>query len=109
YLGHILPRGVFRPVSRIFEREAVNGDVPAADPARIARWIDAAWQSDDSWLRACAVRAARPIGTFDPSRFAPDGAPEIVRAEITAVTRTTGQRPHDPPVIATSPRVGAAC
>jgi ATP/ADP translocase/HEAT repeat protein len=66
YLGHALPRSVFRPVMQMFDRRVT----PAAagsptEPERIAAWIRSAWESGDDWLRACAFRAARHLPGFD--------------------------------------------
>ena len=80
YLGHALPRGIFRPVSKMFEPI----DEPAGDgskDATLADLIEAAWTSGDTWLRACAVRASRYAPNFDLSRFASDDHP-LIRAEI---------------------------
>jgi hypothetical protein len=88
YLGHVLPRRVFRSVSRIFEKEAKTDAEDAADAGRLAEWIRLAWQTGDAWLRACAVRASRHAPAFDRSLFATgdDGSP-LVRAELDALER----------------------
>jgi HEAT repeat protein len=87
YLGHVLPRRVFGPVSRIFEKEGVDPDPGIGNPARQARWIEQAWNSGDAWLRACAVRAARFIPAFDRRRFAAgDDGDAMVRAELEALS-----------------------
>jgi hypothetical protein len=86
YLGHVLPRGVFRPVQHVFESSASLPEPEAAADERIAERICLAWASGDEWLRACAVRAARALAAFDFGLFAADdhdGAP--VRAEIAAL------------------------
>ena len=69
FLEHLLPRSVFRPVRRVFEDAALpaSDDPEAPDP--IARWIEVSWNSDDPWLRACAVRASRCVPSFDPRPF----------------------------------------
>jgi HEAT repeat protein len=87
YLGHVLPRAVFRTVSRIFEKEAMAAPAGVPDPDRLAEWIRVAWETGDAWLRACAVRASRHAPTFDRSRFATgDGGDKMVRAELEALT-----------------------
>jgi hypothetical protein len=86
YLGHVLPRSVFRPVQRLFESHASRAEPEAASDERIAERIRLAWGSGDEWLRACAVRASRAIAAFDLGLFAAgehDGAP--VRAELAAL------------------------
>jgi ATP:ADP antiporter, AAA family len=88
YLGHVLPRSVFRPVSRIFEKEAMETQVGVTEPDRLAEWIRVAWETGDAWLRACAVRASRFAPGFDRSPFtAGDGADPMVRAELDALSR----------------------
>src|SRR5712671_665591 len=55
YLGHVLPRPVFRPLGRIFEPQPAKApevEAPVAEP--LEESIRAAWKSDDGWLRACA-------------------------------------------------------
>jgi ATP/ADP translocase/HEAT repeat protein len=86
YLGHVLPRSVFRPVQRLFETSAPRAEPEAGSDERIAERIRLAWGSGDEWLRACAVRASRAIAAFDLGLFAADdhdGAP--VRAELAAL------------------------
>jgi len=80
YLGRVLPRGVFRAVSRVLEQETVAPPEPEADP--LAEWIRAAWDSGDAWLRAVAVRASRLAPGFDGGLFAGDSGDPMVRAEI---------------------------
>jgi len=88
YLGHVLPRAVFRPVSRIFEDEAMEASGGELDPGRLAEWIRVAWETGDAWLRACAVRASRYAPTFDRRRFSSgDGGDAMVRAELEALSR----------------------
>jgi AAA family ATP:ADP antiporter len=97
YLARILPRRVFRPVSRVLEQEAA---APAGEELeeRLAGWIRAAWENGDDWLRAVAVRASRSVPDFDarlferedPSPGRPDsGSEPLVRSEIAALLRTT--------------------
>ena len=87
YLGHVLPRAVFKPVSRIFEKEAMESPEKASDPDQVAEWIRGAWETGDAWLRACAVRASRFASTFDRNRFATgDGGDPMVRAELEALS-----------------------
>src|SRR6185503_12869738 len=85
YLARILPRGVFRTVSRVVEEEAVppDGDTVAGD--RLAEWIRSAWKEGDAWLRAVAVRASRQVPGFDRRVFDDDGGEPMVRAEIEAL------------------------
>ena len=86
YLGHVLPRAIFKPVSRIFEP---IGRLPALDTGAdaVAGWIRAAWDSEDGWLRACAVRAARHVPAFDLRPFATaTDHNRIVRAELAAMS-----------------------
>jgi ATP/ADP translocase/HEAT repeat protein len=87
YLGHVLPRAVFKPVSRIFEKEAMEPPRGASDPEQVAESIRGAWETGDAWLRACAVRASRFAPGFDRSRFAiGDGGDPTVRAELEALS-----------------------
>ena len=93
HLGHVLPRAVFRPVSKIFEEERPDGSAPAAaDPRELAGWILAAWESGDGWLRACAVRASWYAPELTRDTF-PVGADEhaVVRAEVKARFHGRGQ------------------
>ena len=91
YLGHVLPRAVFRTVSRIFEKEALATSAsvlePVLPPDRLADSIRAAWETGDAWLQACAVRAARHAPDFDRGRFT-TGAGDVpmIRAEIEALS-----------------------
>ena len=89
YLGHVLPRMVFKPVSRVFEKEAMEAPGGAPGPDRLAEWVGLAWETGDAWLRACAVRASRHAPDFDRSRFASgDGGDAMVRAELDALSGT---------------------
>jgi ATP/ADP translocase/HEAT repeat protein len=86
YLGHVLPRAVFRPVSRIFEKEAMEAIEPVPEPERLAESIRVAWETGDAWLKACAVRASRHAPGFDRGRFATgDGGDPMIRAELEAL------------------------
>ena len=88
YLGHVLPRAVFRPVIAIFEEKSVDDERegPAADRDEVAEAIRSAWLSGDGWLRACAVRAARFAPSLDPQLFATGGNDDpIVKAELAAL------------------------
>jgi hypothetical protein len=87
YLGHVLPHAVFKPVSRIFERTQDKVAAVESEADTLAGWIRAAWKSDDAWLRACAVRAARHVQGFDLGLFtaAADDSP-VVCAEIAALS-----------------------
>jgi ATP/ADP translocase/HEAT repeat protein len=88
YLSHLLPRSVFEPLSEAFEQpaepaEPAESEADAAPP--LSRWIRMAWDSEDAWLRACAVRASRYDATLDPRTLSvEDDAPEIVRSELAA-------------------------
>ncbi len=86
YLGHVLPRAIFKPVGRIFEPVEDEGPAPGAEAKVLAGWIRAAWESEDAWLRACAVRAARHVPSFDLQLFraASDDAPAVM-AELAAM------------------------
>jgi hypothetical protein len=87
YLGHVLPREVFKTVSRVFEKEAMEAPEDAPGDDRLAEWIGLAWETGDAWLRACAVRASRHAPAFDRSRFAGgDGGDAMVRAELDALS-----------------------
>jgi hypothetical protein len=82
FLEHVLPRALFRPVRQIFEEPPVApaGQREGSDP--LAVWVEGAWNSEDEWLRACAVRASRSLSTFDPSLFAGDAEAPMVRDEL---------------------------
>jgi hypothetical protein len=97
YLGHVLPRGVFRPVQRIFQASGVAKPDGATGDAHVAERIRQAWESDDEWLRACAIHASRAIAGFDTRLFSTveDGS-ALVRTELAALAHSTG------PVIAPS-------
>jgi hypothetical protein len=85
YLGHVLPRPIFRPVTRIFEGSAAKPEPEAGDEARddVADSIRSAWRLGDEWLRACAVRASRHAPSLDATCFASGGEDEpMVTAEI---------------------------
>ncbi len=85
FLDHVLPREVFRPVRAILEQPPVAATDPAAEADPFAAWITAAWNSEDPWLRACAVRASRHSPGFDVQGFA--GAKDLdprVLAELAA-------------------------
>jgi len=88
YLGHVLPRRIFRHVSRIFEPQAVKGlETPVVEGEPLADSIRAAWRSEDGWLRACAVRASRHATGFDARLFATGGGDNtLVLAELEALS-----------------------
>ncbi len=90
YLGHVLPRSVFRHVSLVFEPKPVKeqgAGVPEGDP--LTESIKAAWRLEDAWLRACAVRASRHAPALDPGLFASGaGDDPLVRAELEALSGT---------------------
>jgi len=103
YLGHLLPRPVFQPLSQVFESARTDA-VPAEQP--LGNWIRMAWNSEDAWLRACAVRASRYDPTIDLGSLAlEDGVPEIVRGEIIALLQPLALRPRQ----ATARRSAGAC
>jgi len=98
YLSHVLPRSVFRPVSRMFE-EADTAETGTEDGGQgtLARSIRMAWDSGDPWLRACAVRASRFAPTFDPYLFViGDGDNPIVKVELQALLTGGGRLPAVP-------------
>jgi AAA family ATP:ADP antiporter len=103
YLEHVMPRSVFRHVREVFE-EPTKKDTDAtatADP--VSRAIEAAWSSEDGWLRSCAVRASRYAPSFDPARFATGNEVDPrVRAEIESLVAARGS-------IAEPLARGAAC
>jgi AAA family ATP:ADP antiporter len=89
YLGHVLPRAVLKPVTRVFEKESMQSpdDAPAGD--RTAEWIRRAWETGDGWLRAVAVRASRFVSGFDPRAFEGAGGEDpLVRAELEALAES---------------------
>ena len=86
YLEHILPRAVFRPVRRLFESPTVGEATDPSGQDPYSACIEAAWKSDDEWLRACAVRASRCVEGFDRSLFSGANDPHPgVRAELEAL------------------------
>lgn len=94
YLGHVLPRAVFKPVTRIFEQVPAKEEAegPAADRDDVAEPIRSAWLKGDGWLRACAVRASRHSPSLDPQLFGTGDVDDpIVKAELAALT-SMGQR-----------------
>jgi hypothetical protein len=99
FLEHVLPRSVFGPVRKVFEKPTIaDADKETtADP--LAEWIEAAWNSEDGWLRACAVRASRFFPSFDPRRFTATNEDDPrVRAEIVTLglpgTRSANAAPR---------------
>jgi hypothetical protein len=94
FLEHVLPRSIVGPVRRIFEEPTIAGADEATTPDPLARWIEAAWSSEDGWLRACAVRASRFSPSFDPRRFTTaDEDDPRVRAEIVTLRLPGTQNP----------------
>lgn len=89
FLEHVLPRASFQPVRQIFEDAPAPPaeDAEGSDP--LAVWIEGAWKSEDDWLRACAVRASRSLGAFDPTLFKGDPGAPMVRDEL-ALLRSSG-------------------
>ena len=92
YLNHILPRAVFHHVMEVLERSPQKVSEEAAVSADLDTWVHAAWDSEDPWLRACAVRASRWGRGPDPSWLSVDG-PEVVRAELDALGDTVDDSP----------------
>jgi hypothetical protein len=95
FLEHQLPRPIFNHVRKLFEDSAPAepDEASAADP--LARWIDAAWTSEDGWLRACAVRASAFSPAFDAGRLAAaDEDDPRVRAEIDRLCRAAAPAPE---------------
>jgi len=86
YLGHVLPRAIFRHVSRVFEPRLPRDPGSAGtEEESLAESIRIAWRSEDAWLRACAVRASRRAPTLDPGLFATGGGDDpLVQAELQA-------------------------
>lgn len=92
YLSHVLPRAVFRPVSRIFEGEAAveEREGVTAEHDDVAESIRSAWRWGDGWLRACAVRASRHAPSLDRSIFEAGGNEDpLVKAELAALSKGT--------------------
>lgn len=87
YLNQVLPRGVFKPVSRIFEEEPMNeAEGSGAERDEVAESIRAAWRWGDTWLRACAVRAARFAPSLDRTVFETGGNQDrLVKEELAAL------------------------
>ena len=86
YLGHVLPRAIFRHVSRVLEPRLPRDPGSAGtEEESLAESIRIAWRSEDAWLRACAVRASRRAPTLDPGLFATGGGDDpLVQAELQA-------------------------
>lgn len=92
YLNHILPRSVFHHVMEVFERTPRQAADEVPDVAELDAWVRAAWDSEDPWLRACAVRASRWGTGPDPAWFSAD-RDEIVSAELDALQDPAGDSP----------------
>lgn len=93
YLSHRLPRRVFQPLREAFERPSEAQEEAAKAEQPLSHWIRLAWQSEDAWLRACAVRASRHDPMIDLSILPlEDDAPEIVRRELLARFETPAAR-----------------
>ena len=94
FLEHVLPRPIFGPVRKVFEDSAMAGTTEDAPADPLAGWIEAAWKSEDGWLRACAVRASRCSPSFDPRSFtAREDDDARVRAEIAALPASNTHAP----------------
>jgi len=90
YLSHVLPRGVFGHVARIFEGEEALDDKEgvATEGDSVAEPIRSAWRWGDAWLRACAVRASRHAPSLDRAVFETGGNEDpLVRAELEALPK----------------------
>ena len=86
YLGHVLPRGVFRPLERVFEEELAAELEPKAAGVVLEAAIRRAWEAGDSWLMAVALRATRRVPGFDRSSLEPGaGEDPLVEAEARAL------------------------
>jgi ATP/ADP translocase/HEAT repeat protein len=97
YLGQVLPRAVFRPVSLLFETMTTEPEKGAPDHGTVSSLVAAAWESGDLWLRACAVRAARHAADFDRSIFAGEARDlPLIRAELEALAVGAGARIGSP-------------
>ncbi len=109
YLSHVLPRAVFRPVSRVFEGTVAEADV--ADRDDVAEPIRSAWRWGDDWLRACAVRASRFAPSLDPAIFETGGFKDpLVSAELAALAAAGAPRTDQrPPAKGTSSIEEARC
>jgi AAA family ATP:ADP antiporter len=92
YLNHILPRPVFHHVMEIFERTSREPLGEAIGPADLDAWVRAAWDSEDPWLRACAVRASSWAQGPDPAWLSADGH-EVVKAELDALQSSVDDSP----------------
>lgn len=86
YLGHVLPRGVFRPLERVFEEE-LGADLEPRDAGAVLETaIRRAWEAGDSWLRAVALRATRRVPGFDRDTLGSEGAEDpLIDAESRAL------------------------
>ncbi len=98
YLAHVLPRGVFRPVQRLFEASGAGTSADTAGDDQLTERIHQTWESPDDWLRACAVRASRAIANFDSRLFSTgDGGSALVRAELAALAGGSPTPPQASP------------
>jgi len=100
YLGHVLPRAVFRPVTKIFEQvpASTGGQDTPEDRDDVAEAIRSAWRRGDGWLRACAVRASRHALSLDPQLFTTgDAIDPMVSAEIAALSAAGPRVQVSPP------------
>lgn len=86
YLSQVLPRETLRPLESLFESKAPDADDGPSEQERVIQWIRAALESEDGWLRACAIRAARRIPGFDPNLLTAAGSElPVVRSELDAL------------------------
>jgi hypothetical protein len=111
YLGHVLPRRIFRHVSRIFEPQpAKDPETPVAGGEPLAESIRVAWLSGDGWLRACAVRASRHATGFDAHLFATGGGDNpLVLAELESLSTSGGLRLERAPGSSPSSQRDSTC
>ena len=92
YLGHVLPRSVFKSVTRIFEDEPRKDQDEENPVDEVEASVRFAWEEGDEWLRACAVRASRHAPGIVPSSYfkVRQGDP-LVEAELKATLGGTSR------------------
>lgn len=84
YLSHLLPNRMFGALREIFEESKVEDETRGApNDGQVAGCIERAYAAGDTWLRACAVRAAHAVRDRIPVEFTPrpEEAP-LVQAEL---------------------------
>jgi HEAT repeat protein len=84
YLSHLLPRKLFGALRETFEETTLQDDTEGApNDGQVAGCIERAWEIGDTWLRACAVRAAHALTDRIPIEFPPrTEEPDLVREEL---------------------------